>query len=773
MSAIRYWVRAARRRHWVGIVVLAVLAGLGLGLASVAFTGARRADTAYDRLRSETLAPDALIGQADAPDDVLAAVAEDPSVTALGRFAFVAVAPEPLVPGVTGGAFVALDDAMFVTVYRPLAIEGRLARPEATDEVVVNEAMADAGGFEVGQSVTLTAGFEDPQPIGEATVVGVTRGIFDVGANTGNPSMLLSSAFLEAYPDTVEPGGSPVLLARLADGTDGVDEFSAAASAAAGTDVVAGSADDEAIAVERALSVQTIALGVLGLIAGLATLAAAVQALGRLLDASLAEVPVLVELGVRPGQGARLGVLLAIPVIALSPLVAIGVTLAGTPRVPTGFARTVDPSVGTHLDPVVLVGLTAAWVLVMVAEAALAGRRAGRGSRAGVEPVRAVTGSLPLRARLGSQAALAPVRARAGAAARSALVAGVVTVAGVVAVATFTASLDRLRDDLTLAGWDFDAVLSGFEPNLDDFRATMSDVGDLEGEPGVAAVSWVSIVEVAVEGGDAPMALESYAFDPDAGAVYPTLRTGRPPLSDDEVAVGLDVLRGRGLHLGDQLTLSGTEGRADLEIVGVGPFPELGNSGDLSTSASLTRATAQRIGATEVGAAALVQLEPGTDASVLEAYRGPAEVIEPFESGRVRNLGEVGATPTVLAVFLAALGLTAVLHSLLRSLRARRHDLAVLTAVGFRRRDLLAISGWQAVTAAAVSLVLGIPLGIAIGRLAWSATAAATGVVEVIVVPGLIILAMGVTTLLAWTIAARLIARLVVRGPAAIALRAD
>ena len=171
---------------------------------------------------------------------------------------------------------------------------------------------------------------------------------------------------------------------------------------------------------------------------------------------------------------------------------------------------------------------------------------------------------------------------------------------------------------------------------------------------------------------------------------------------------------------------------------------------------------------------ALVRLESGADAALLDAYAGDAaEVVLPFESNRVRNLGEIGDLPAFLAAFLAALGLAAVLHSLLRSLRARRNDLAVLRAMGLRRRDLLAISGWQAVTTAVVALGLGIPLGVVGGRLAWSATAEATGVVEVTLVPLLILLGVVASVLLSWTVAARLLARATIRGPAATGLRAD
>ncbi len=81
MGAIGYWVRRQRRRHWVGIVVLAVLAGLGLGLTSVALTGARRADTAFDRLQAVTLAPDVGTGIDEGmPEEVIATVAADPAV---------------------------------------------------------------------------------------------------------------------------------------------------------------------------------------------------------------------------------------------------------------------------------------------------------------------------------------------------------------------------------------------------------------------------------------------------------------------------------------------------------------------------------------------------------------------------------------------------------------------------------------------------------------------------------------------------------------------
>jgi ABC-type lipoprotein release transport system permease subunit len=86
----------------------------------------------------------------------------------------------------------------------------------------------------------------------------------------------------------------------------------------------------------------------------------------------------------------------------------------------------------------------------------------------------------------------------------------------------------------------------------------------------------------------------------------------------------------------------------------------------------------------------------------------------------VRNL------PVYLAVFLAFLGVAALGHVLVTAARRRRQDLAVLRALGFRPVQAGACLAWQATVVAMVGLVLGIPLGIVVGRLTWKWVADST-----------------------------------------------
>jgi len=114
---------------------------------------------------------------------------------------------------------------------------------------------------------------------------------------------------------------------------------------------------------------------------------------------------------------------------------------------------------------------------------------------------------------------------------------------------------------------------------------------------------------------------------------------------------------------------------------------------------------------------------------------------EDFEVSGVRKPSDilsyerVRTTPIVLAIVLALLALATVAHALVTAVRRRRREFAMLETLGFTRRQVSASVAWQATTVAVISLVVGVPLGIVLGRAGWTALANDLGIVPEPIVP--------------------------------------
>src|SRR4029079_14512180 len=96
--------------------------------------------------------------------------------------------------------------------------------------------------------------------------------------------------------------------------------------------------------------------------------------------------------------------------------------------------------------------------------------------------------------------------------------------------------------------------------------------------------------------------------------------------------------------------------------------------------------------------------------------------------GSVSSLREVADLPYVLAGLIGALGVLTIGFGLLLTVRHRRHELGVLRALGFRPGDARRAVHWQGVLTAAAGLVVGVPLGIVLGRQLWATIASSVGV---------------------------------------------
>jgi ABC-type antimicrobial peptide transport system permease subunit len=75
------------------------------------------------------------------------------------------------------------------------------------------------------------------------------------------------------------------------------------------------------------------------------------------------------------------------------------------------------------------------------------------------------------------------------------------------------------------------------------------------------------------------------------------------------------------------------------------------------------------------------------------------------------------------------------------SVRRRRRELALYKTLGFVRRQVSAVSAWQATTMAAVALLVGVPVGIAIGAVVWRLFAGQLGVAPDVGFPPALLLA--------------------------------
>ena len=106
--------------------------------------------------------------------------------------------------------------------------------------------------------------------------------------------------------------------------------------------------------------------------------------------------------------------------------------------------------------------------------------------------------------------------------------------------------------------------------------------------------------------------------------------------------------------------------------------------------------------------------------------------------------------PFVLAGILALLAVATLAHLLVSAVRRRRRDLAILKTLGFSRGQVTAAVLWQSATLTALALLIGVPLGIGVGRWLWNFFATQQGVVVepripvpavLLVIPAAIVLA--------------------------------
>ena len=93
--------------------------------------------------------------------------------------------------------------------------------------------------------------------------------------------------------------------------------------------------------------------------------------------------------------------------------------------------------------------------------------------------------------------------------------------------------------------------------------------------------------------------------------------------------------------------------------------------------------------------------------------------------------------------------------------------------MGFQRRQVFAAVAWQATTFAAAAALIGLPVGIALGRMAWLALAHQLGIVPDVSTPVVGVVLVGPAMVLIANLIALVPGWLAGRVPPAVALRAE
>lgn len=748
-AATLLWVRSEVARRWRALVLLGLLAGLVGGLALAAVAGARRTSTAYERYRDATGRSDAIVfatlmGVFDAD---YTPVRNLPEVEDAGAFALTPVGLQ----GIEIGQLAPGDDRLYRTIDRPLLVDGRLPDPTRAGEIVVNRKAASELGLGVGDRVTMVSSteFDETGPLGPesgpsvaVTVVGVGDSHIDLQFQGDSPAFTPSGAFLTQHPEIPRATN---LVVRLRPGTD-VAEFGRRAAEAMGLPgLPTRDLSEDTKRVTHGTDLERTALLLFAAAVALAGVVLVGQALTRTVYALEQPAGALRALGFTR-SGLVGGLVAPLAVTAVSGMVAAGVSAIALSRwFPVGLAGRLEPDPGVHADWLVIVPGALAVGLIVMAGAALSAIRTT--SRAPARP-RIVTklSVVPAIRRL----ALAPLPAVIGAGlalergegdrqlpVRPALISAATAVLGVVGAFGLLHGIDDAlaRPDRSGQFWDADVL-----PTVDAEGAERV-VADLAADEEIRDVHIVSLSDVEFDGASVPI----YTLQTRKGSTDFTLLDGRRPAAADEVVIGPATARALDKGIGDTAQAEGGQERK-LRIVGKGLLPQTPHFA-FDQGAWLTTEGFEAIAPPSDEAresTILVRFAGGVSAEAAverlrERYGDVAEIEPsslPLDVGLLRN---VRGLPRALAAFLVLLGLGALGHVLATAVRRRRHDLAVLRALGFRPLQVAACVAWQAVTVSVVALLIGIPLGIAAGRWAWRWVADSTPLLYVPPVAGLVV----------------------------------
>jgi hypothetical protein len=566
--------------------------------------------------------------------------------------------------------------------------------------------------------------------------------------------------------------------------------------------------------VELSIKPESVALGAFGVIAALVALILGLQAISRQLRNSDEDRRVLWALGASPATIAGDGLIGALSAVVFGALLAVAVAVLLSPLAPLGPVRDVYPHPGFAFDWTILgAGLSVLILALGTATIAISirlSKQRTRGRRRASQRVSTITRGaeslgLPVAALVGVRFALEPGQGRTEVPVRSTLMGTILAVTLLVSTLTFSSGLSTLVSHPSLYGWNWSYMLlpSGdVPPHALNLLSHDPDVAAWSGYDGYASVQ--------MEGQNVPILIGH----PHA-KVAPPILSGHGLDANNQIVLGSATLAQLHKKVGDTITVSyGSPKDAPiyipptpLLIVGTATFPAVGTSSFIADHPSMGTGALVPVGVEppafhqatlakdpNLNGPELVFVRLRAGVSVAQGHANALHIVaaadqtfaaDPNGQGNVVsvrgvqrpaqivNYRSIGSIPVFLAAALALGAIVALALTLVASVRRRRRDLALLKALGFTPRQLARVVAWQATVTALAGVIVGVPLGILIGRQLWTLFARNINAVPDSTVPTVSVILVVLGSFIFANLVATIPGKIAARTSTALALRAE
>jgi hypothetical protein len=769
VGAVRLVFGAELRRRWRSWLVLVVLIAVVGGLVLAAAAAGRRTANAFPRFVASYGYDVYIYNQKPVPG--LSRLPGVSSVTTIGN-------PASGQPTCVCTTHVITPSNFYINELSPTALRrvvklvaGQMPAESSPYDVLASFTLQQDYGVHIGSvlHVPLDASSQLPalESGGNVTPSGPTVALHVVGigaaemefpsGTTPEYDLFTTPAFARAINKKV-PLAS-VYLVRLRHGTSSLPRFAAATGSL--HVVYVSNQATAAAAVTASIHPQAVGWWVLAVLAALAGFAVLGQALSRQSVVESEEYPTLVALGLPRRQLIVLGTARNLMVALVGAAGAVIVAFALSPLTPIGEARLAEPSTGLAFDPLVLllgalatvvvVLLLGIWPAVRASRVHVGGERASEGHPSIIVSKVAATGAPPS-AVIGVRRALERGRGAASLPVGTALFGSALAVMALCATVVFADSLTHLTATPALYGSDYQMSISSSSGGPGN---PTSWVASLQRDHSITAIMLAASDEVTIKGHDV-LAIAGKAV---RGPMLLSKVDGRLPTGDHDMTLGVTTLHQVGAHVGSILGVTvqlptGGSRTVPFRVVGTASFPSDAGGGGLGTGSAFTMAgymnavcpperEQSRCRQAFASSQSFVVLARATSGpkgqAAIARYVAQDAATRPTIPTSLVNFGEAVNFPLILGFVLAVFGVATLLHLLVVSVVRRRREMGLLKALGFVNVQVGATVLWQATTVALVGIVIGVPLGIVVGRVVWNAFATNLGAVPVAAVPALAI----------------------------------